>query len=473
MMRLAEALSMIPGARLVGDGGVRFERVHSDTRTLASGDLFVAIRGERFDAHDFLAEARAKGCAAAIAERGLEAAGLAGLEVADTRRALAQLAAAWRRRFEIPLIAVTGSNGKTTVTQMIGSILAAWLGEDGRLVTQGNLNNDIGLPLTLLRLRAAHRAAAVEIGMNHRGEIGELAPLAAPTVALVNNAQREHQEFMQTVEAVARENAQVFAALGPGGAAVFPADDAFTPLWRGLAQGRRQQTFGIDVDAEVYASSRHFSVGEAVYTHGKYGEFSFRLNVPGVHNVRNALAAAACALAAGAPVEAVVRGLESFTPVKGRLVAQRLQAGGSAFTLVDDSYNANPDSVRAAIDVLAAMPAPRWLVLGDMGEVGAQGAAFHREVGAYARERGIERLFALGDLARHAAGAFDEARAGGDAAHYAQRDALADALRSALASEPPASLLVKGSRFMKMEEFVGVVRDWAAQPGRQKGAHAA
>ena len=247
---LADAARWIEGARVVGDAATGVARVHTDTRSLQPGDLFVALRGERFDAHDFLAQARAQGAVAAIAERGLEAAGLPGLEVADSRRALAQLALGSRSRFALPLIAVTGSNGKTTVTQMIASILRAWQGE-AAFATQGNLNNDIGVPLTLLRLDASHRVAVVELGMNHPGEIAELAAIARPTVALVNNAQREHQEFMVSVEAVARENGSVLAALPATGTAVFPADDVYAPLWQSLAASRAVLSFGESADADV------------------------------------------------------------------------------------------------------------------------------------------------------------------------------------------------------------------------------
>ena len=225
------------GGRLVGDGSVQVKRVHSDTRTLEAGDLFVAIKGERFDANDFLADARGKGAVAAIAQPGRLPAGMPGIEVADSKLALGKLANAWRKRYQLPLIAVTGSNGKTTVTQMVASILKAWQ-PSHHFATQGNLNNDIGLPLTLLRLNGSHRIGVVELGMNHPGEIGYLAGIAEPTVALVNNAQREHQEFMATVEAVAQENGSVFTALPRKGVAVFPAGEPFTMLWTGLAQAR-------------------------------------------------------------------------------------------------------------------------------------------------------------------------------------------------------------------------------------------
>ena len=444
MMTLAQAQALLPDAGLVGDGSVVFGRVHSDTRSLRAGDLFVALRGERFDGHAFLAQARAAGAVAALAEQGLAEAGLPGLQVADSRAALAALAGAWRRRMHLPLVAVTGSNGKTTVTQMIASILRAWHG-DAALATAGNFNNDIGVPLTLLGLRAGHRAAAVEIGMNHPGEIAPLAALAAPTVALVNNAQREHLEFMANVASVARENGAVIAALGADGVAVFPADDAHTPLWREIAGARRTLSFALDAPADVRGSADWQGDHWAARIETPAGRFDVALRVAGRHNVKNALAAAACALAAGCPLAAVGEGLAAFAPVKGRSQVQRVALGERAVTLIDDSYNANPDSVRAAIDVLAGLPGPRWLILGDMGEVGDQGPAFHTEVGAYAGARGIEHLWTVGAQSAAAAAAHGAAR------HF---DAM-PALLAALGTMPGASsILVKGSRFMQMEQVV-------------------
>lgn len=390
MMDLALAHKLLPGSTLVGDPATPLLRVHSDTRTLRAGDLFVALKGERFDAHDFLPQARAAGAVAAVAEHGLAEAGLAGLQVADTRAALGTLGANWRARMSLPLIAVTGSNGKTTVTQMIASILRSWVG-DAAFSTEGNFNNDIGVPLTLLRLRQDpdtwHRAAVVELGMNHVGEIAQLARMAAPTVALVNNAQREHQEFMAGVEAVARENGAVIEALGANGTAVFPSDDAHAAVWQALAGTRPTLTFSLEGPSDLVAEAVWSGDHWAAVLHTPAGATAIRLRVAGWHNVKNALAATACALAAGCPLEAVARGLEAFEPVKGRSQVKALQRGGRAVTLVDDSYNANPDSVRAAIDVLATLPGPRWLVLGDMGEVGDQGPAFHAEVGRYAADR--------------------------------------------------------------------------------------
>jgi UDP-N-acetylmuramoyl-tripeptide--D-alanyl-D-alanine ligase len=460
MLTLAEAQALLPGSTLVGDGATCLARVHSDTRSLRLGDLFVALKGERFDAHDFLPRARAAGAAAAIAQHGLVSAGLDGLLVADTRRALGELAAGWRARLALPLVAVTGSNGKTTVTQMIAAILRAWHG-DAAFATAGNFNNDIGVPLMLLRLRAAHRAAVLELGMNHPGEIALLAGMAAPTVALVNNAQREHQEFMASVEAVARENGAVIEALGPDGTAVFPADDAFAPLWRGLAAGRKSLSFGLaPARADVSGSAEWRDGAYAMTLATPAGTATLRLAVAGRHNALNALAAAAGALAAGCPLDAVVRGLEAFEPVKGRSQRRTLEREGLAATLIDDSYNANPDSVRAAIDVLAELPAPRWLVLGDMGEVGAHGPAFHAEVGAYAKTRGIDAFWSAGALCAHAAAAF-----GPEARHFAGVEPLLEALGEAPAF---ATVLVKGSRFMRMERVVDALT--GAAPGASHAA---
>ncbi len=451
MMTLAQAHALLPGSALIGDGTTALYRVHTDTRSLLLGDLFVALKGERFDAHDYLAQARQSGAAAAITERGLAEAGIPGLLVADTQSALTTLARAWRQRMHLPLIAVAGSNGKTTVTQMIASILRAWLG-DAAFATAGNLNNHIGVPLTLLRLRQDealhHRAGVVELGMNHPGEIAELALITAPTVALVNNAQREHQEFMATVEAVALENGAAISALGASGVAVFPADDEHAPVWHRLAGTRPMLTFALTGPADVTCHAEWAGDHWAVLLQTPAGAVTVTLQVAGWHNVKNALAAAACALAAGCPLDAIGRGLEAFEPVKGRSQVKAFMRGERRVALIDDSYNANPDSVRAAIDVLAALPGPRWLVLGDMGEVGDHGPAFHREVGAYAKARGIDALWTAGPASADAALAFPGAR------HF---DGTASLL-AALAQAPEcAAVVVKGSRFMKMEQVVAAL----------------
>lgn len=438
---LAQLIASMPGSQLTADAS--FGSVSTDSRTAQAGALFVALRGETFDAHDFLDQVAARGVAAVVVERLPEGWTLPAIVVPDTLAALGQIANSWRRQYEIPLIGVTGSNGKTTVKEMIAAILAAAFGEGERLATQGNLNNEIGVPLTLMRLEAAHRAAVVELGMNHPGEIARLAAIARPTVGLVNNAQREHQEFMHTVEAVARENGSVFAALPADGVAVYPGDDVYTPLWQGLAAHCRSLSFGLGDACDVRASFTSNGFGNNLKVITPNGAFEVKLAAAGEHNVRNALAAIACALAAGIETGVIVRGLEAFAPVGGRL--QRKQAANGAL-VIDDTYNANPDSMRAAIDVLASYPAPRILVVGDMGEVGAQGKEFHEEIGAYAQARGIETVLATGELSRHlvASGAM----------HFEQFDGLLAALDKQLGSNSDATVLVKGSRFMKMERAV-------------------
>ena len=469
MMSLATALQWLRGGELFGDDSVMVQRVHTDTRTIEPGDLFIALKGERYDANAFLAEAHGRGAAAVICQAGLPDSayprGLPRIEVPDTRIALGELASGWRAQFDLPVIAVTGSNGKTTVTQMIAGILQAHVAalglEGASLATRGNLNNDIGVPLTLLRLRYWHKVAVVELGMNHPGEIAALSAMAQPTVALVNNAQREHLEFMQTVQAVALENGCVISALPATGTAVFPLDDLYTPVWASLAGGRNTLRFAVSaagaevtqaqaVDApffKVECISADWRAGAwQVFARAGGEAFTFALHIAGRHNVKNAMAAAACAIAAGISLEAVSQGLAQFTPVKGRSRALSVSVQGQARTLVDDTYNANPDSVRAAIDVLAELPGPRLLVLGDMGEVGEQGPQFHAEAGRYAQACGIERMVATGELARHAVAAF------GAASHFDSIDTLNAAVADALPHVQ--SVLVKGSRFMRMERVI-------------------
>jgi UDP-N-acetylmuramoyl-tripeptide--D-alanyl-D-alanine ligase len=468
---LSQIAAVIPGARLVNAPAedTAFDGVSTDSRNVAAGALFVALRGEHFDAHDFLPQVAEKGAAAVVAEALPEGWALPAVVVPDTLAALGLIANFWRRQFAIPVIGVTGSNGKTTVKEMIASILAAAFGEDARLATRGNLNNEIGVPLTLMRLGQEHRAAVIEMGMNHPGEIGRLSAIAQPTLAMVNNAQREHQEFMHTVEAVALENGAVLAGLAQDGVAVFPHGDEFTELWRGLAGTRRTITFGLSKDADVSCTFRPDEFGNNVFitidekasgvaTSGAAAsaastplQFFVALQAAGEHNVRNALAAAASAYGAGIAPEDIKRGLEAFAPVSGRL--QRKKALNGA-TVIDDSYNANPDSVRAAIDVLALAEAPRILVLGDMGEVGDSGPEFHEEVGAYAVAKGIEHVLVTGELARHAR------KADSRVEHFDDFTALLAALDARLAqlttldAEPFPTVLIKGSRFMKMERAV-------------------
>jgi len=454
MMSLAEAAGAI-GARLVCGAAAceetRFQSVSTDTRSVGKGQLFVAIRGEFFDGHDFLAMAKERGAVAALVDERHDAnsAPLPLLIADETRQALGRLGRNWRLRFAPALIAITGSNGKTTTKEMLASILRRHAGEDGALATRGNLNTDIGVPMTLLGMRASHRYCAIELGMNHPGEIALLAKIAQPTVALVNNAQREHLEFMQSVEAVAAENASVFDALPGHGVAVLNADDAMAGVFREKAGARRRVEFGIDA-GEVTGSYALKSLESDIVVRTPSGEARATLAIPGLHNVRNALAAAACAHAAGIPADAIGSGLSAFRPYAGRLQVKKTAAGA---TLIDDSYNANPDSVRAAIDVLASCPGPTALVLGDMGEVGQQGPEFHAEVGRYARERGISVLLGLGSATPAAVKAF-----GDGGRHFESAEKLVGEVKGV------TTILVKGSRFMKMEQVV------AALVGEMRGA---
>ena len=439
---LAQLQPHLSGVSLKQDAA--FVGISTDSRSVAAGNLFVALKGEHFDAHDYLEQVAAQGAAAVVVERAPAGLPVPALVVPDARAALGEIAAWWRRQFALPVIGVTGSNGKTTVKEMIAAILTAAHGAEHILATRGNLNNEIGVPLTVFRLDAGCRAAVIELGMNHPGEIAVLSAIAQPVVGLVNNAQREHQEFMASVAAVAEENGAVIRGLPADGVAVFPADDPYTPLWRGYAGARRVLGFGFNREAEVRGSYTPNVFGSDITITAGAQQFSVKLAAAGEHNVRNALAAAACALAIGIDADTVRRGLEAFAPVSGRL--QRKTAANGAL-VIDDTYNANPDSVRAAIDVLAQAAAPRLLVLGDMGEVGDQGPQFHQEVGAYAAARGIERMLTLGELAWHASVAF-----GPGAAHFDDINEINHAAEAGLA--PDTTVLVKGSRFMKMERVV-------------------
>jgi UDP-N-acetylmuramoyl-tripeptide--D-alanyl-D-alanine ligase len=451
MMSLYEAATAT-GGRAEG-AEVRFDGVSTDTRSIGKGQLFVAIRGERYDGHEFLGAARERGAAAALVDekysgdlshgrRDSAASPLPLLVADDTRRALGRLGRHWRLRFAPAVIAITGSNGKTTTKEMLASILRRHAGEAGALATRGNLNTDIGVPLTLLGLRASHRYCAVELGMNHPGEIAMLAEIARPTVALVNNAQREHLEFMQSVEAVAEENASVFGALPADGVAVLNAEDAMAGVFRRRAGTRRRVEFGLQ-GGDVTGRYVMKALQSEIVLKTPSGEVAATLAIPGLHNVRNALAAAACAHAAGIPPEAIGAGLTAFRPYSGRLQVKQTAAGA---TLIDDSYNANPDSVRAAIDVLASCTGPTALVLGDMGEVGSQGPEFHAEVGRYAKEKGINALLAFGSASKDSVAAF-----GSGAKHFEDLNEIPSNLKTI------KTILVKGSRFMRMERVVAAL----------------
>jgi len=449
MMSVRDAAAMLKGS--ASGGNPVFSGVSTDTRSVRAGELFVALRGEKFDGHSFLDQAKKAGAVAAMVDRKFTAKPpLPVVVVEDTKLALGSLAKGWRARFQPTLIAVTGSNGKTTVKEMLAAILRRHAGDEAVLATAGNLNNDIGLPLTLLRLEARHRCCAIELGMNHRGEIATLANIAAPTVALVNNAQREHLEFMHSIEEVAAENASVYGALPADGVAVVNADDAHAAVFRKAAGKRRVIDFGLEKKALVSGGYALKGLESEITIRTPAGEARAMLAIPGLHNVRNALAAAACAFAVGIREKIISEGLSAFRPYTGRLQVKTAIGGA---TLIDDTYNANPDSVRAAIDVLAACPAPTVLVLGDMGEVGEKGSEFHREVGAYARARKVTHLLALGEATRYAVEAF-----GDGGRHF-------DSLEALVASIQGRSILVKGSRFMRMERVI------SALTGATTGGH--
>ncbi|HEX5125752.1 MAG TPA: UDP-N-acetylmuramoyl-tripeptide--D-alanyl-D-alanine ligase [Rhodocyclaceae bacterium] len=461
MMTLAEAAQAIGGDLSdASTGSLTFTSVGTDTRASLSHSLYIALRGERFDGHDFLTQAISSGAVAAMVERTARLAAphkFPLLHVDDTRLGLGKLGGHWRNKFAIPVVGITGSNGKTTVKEMCAAILRV---EHNVLATQGNLNNDIGLPQMLLRLRTEHRAAVLEMGMNHPGEIAYLAALAKPTVAVVTNAQRAHLEGMGEIAKVAIEKGSIYDALGTDGVAVINADDAHAGYWRSINTTRRVVSFGVTNDADVSATFTQLAFGSRVSMRTPNGTTSFDLPVPGQHNVRNALAAAAATLAAGASLDAVVAGLSAYSGTKGRLQVRAAKKGA---VLLDDTYNANPDSVRAGIDVLAATAGRKILVLGDMGEIGDISAQCHDEVGGYAKSQGVDNLLALGDNSAIAARNFGS---GGE--HFTEVEDLLRNLERMLA--PEVVVLVKGSRFMKMErvsDAIATDKSATDKPGKK------
>ena len=443
MFSLGQVATAVAGEANATQYAVAIRAVSTDSRRIEAGDLFVALKGARFDGHDYVADVLARGATAALVSKAYAKRHPHPrlIAVDDSLLGLAALASYWRRQFCMPLIGVVGSNGKTTTKGMCAAILSAHFGERCILATTGNLNNEIGLPTMVLRLHSEVQAAVLEIGMNHPGETAVLAQVALPTVALVNNAQREHQEFMKTVHAVAVEHAALIDALASDGIAVINADDDYAGLWREHAGRRQVLSAGLHQPADVAAKFHATGLGGQLQLATPWGVTEIALGVAGVHNARNAAMAAAASLAIGVPLDAVARGLENFSAVKGRLQQRR---GRDGSTIIDDSYNANPDSVRAAIEVLAAIPGKRILVIGDMGEVGDQAAQYHDEIGGYAKSHGIDLMFCLGQHSRAAAANFGEG-----AAHFDQVAALIKTVKSELCKQ--TTVLVKGSRFMQME----------------------
>ena len=443
MMQLSEAAAMLDVAFTGTDAEVL--RVSTDSRTIQPGDLFFALRGDKFDGGAYAARALQQGAVGVVLDAKQAPEIIHAIRVDDTRLALGTLAAAWRQRFNHPVIGITGSNGKTTVKEMLAAILRLEAGSaDAVLATEGNLNNDIGLPLMLLRLRPAHRYAVLEMGMNHAGEIDYLTRLAQPDVAVAINALTAHIGFLGSVEAIARAKGEIFNGLGNAGIAVFNADDAHAGLWREQNARRPVVDFGLTPTAKVHAQFEPTAFGSRLAVTLPSGTFNVELQVPGEHNVMNALAAAAAASALDTGHRSIVAGLSGFTGVKGRLQRKPALHGS---TLIDDTYNANPDSVKAALAVLAQQPGKKLLVLGDMGELGNDAATMHAQIGLAARAAGVDRLLALGDLTRETVGAF-----GANAMHFERIQELLAELENALA--PDTTVLVKGSRFMQMERVV-------------------
>ena len=447
-------LARILEATLVGpDPG--FAGVSTDTRRLTARELFVALRGPNFDGHDFVPGAAARGAAGAVVERPVDAA-LPWLRVEDSLQALGAIAADWRRRFILPVLAVTGSFGKTTVKEMMAAIAAA-RGEV--LATRGNLNNEIGLPLTLLRLGASHRAAVLELGANHAGEIERLAAICRPSVGVVTAAGPVHLEGFGSLEGVARAKGELFAGLPDDATAVINADDPFAPLWRELAGARSRVHFGLASEAEFRAEALRQSLDPA----GPVLEFRLvtpdgtaevRLGLPGRHNALNALAAAAATWAAGWSLDEIVDGLARVRGVAGRMSLRKARSGA---LLIDDSYNANPTALLAAVEYATALPGETWVVLGDMGELGTASAELHAEAGELARTRGVARLYTIGTESAAAARAYGTPR------HFDSLDALAAELEAELPAE--VNLLVKGSRSMRLEKLVERLVEPPAEPG--------
>jgi UDP-N-acetylmuramoyl-tripeptide--D-alanyl-D-alanine ligase len=441
------ALASIGNGRLVG-ANVPFVSVSTDSRTLSEGALFVALKGPTFDGHEYVGAALQRGAIGALVERELPIA-IPQVVVRDSLKALSDFARAWRREFEIPVVGITGSNGKTTTKEMIGAILSR---RGACLVTQGNLNNHIGVPMTLLRLRREHCAAVIEMGANHQGEIASLSAIAEPTIGIVTNAGAAHLEGFGGLEGVARGKGELFRALPTTGTAIINADDAFADFWRASAANRRVFTFGLSQAADFRARGVQSRVGADGFHN------SFELDTPngaractvalaGVHNLRNALGAAAAAFAAGATLDNISTGLAAVRAVSGRL---NLLPAAHGAQLLDDSYNANPSSLRAGIDALTGLPGEHWLILGDMLELGAGDNELHAEMGAYARQAGVKRLFAIGQRARFAVESF-----GANGEWFANVEALIAKVQGIL--QPDTTILIKGSRANRLERVASAL----------------
>ena len=431
-----------------------FAGVSSDTRTIGQGELFVALRGPRFNANEFLNVAHSAGAAGALVDS-VQNVPLSQIVVHDTQAALERISHVWRNQFSIPLVGVAGSNGKTTAKEMTATILSR---AGNCLATRGNLNNHIGVPLTILRLETANQFAVVEMGANRGGEVAALVRIARPTVGLITNAGAEHLEGFGSLEGVARAEGEMVEGLASDATAVINADDEFAGLWRSLT-GARVVTFGVQKKADFAASDiRTTLAADGFVTHftlvSPIGKAAIELKMGGRHNVSNALAAAAAASAAGATLQHVVAGLSAVRAVPGRLQFKKAASGA---WLIDDSYNANPSSMRAGIDVLAELEGRKWLVLGDMAELGDHSNSAHAEIGTYAREHGIERLYATGPLSVLAVESF-----GAGAKWFPDSQSLSQALGVA---SPDIRMLIKGSRVNRLERVVDALVSAGAKTG--------
>ncbi|MDH5711287.1 MAG: UDP-N-acetylmuramoyl-tripeptide--D-alanyl-D-alanine ligase [Gammaproteobacteria bacterium] len=438
-MSLSQAAIAV-GGKLQGKDAV-FTAVSKDTRTLMQGDLYIALKGENFDGHAFLDQAANMGAVGALVSE-LQSSALPQIYVADTRIALGNLAAEWRRQFKGKLAAITGSNGKTTVKEMCRAILQKQVGEEHVLSTQGNLNNDIGMPMTLLSIRDQHDYAVIEMGANHVAEINYLTKIARPNVAVITNAGPAHLEGFGSIEKVAQAKAEIYGGLVEDGVAIINLDDDYADYWQQLCQGKCVKTFSMKNEkADIYAQA----VDDSAYVFKtESGDIKVSMNVPGRHNVMNALAATAVTLALGASPEDIAAGLNSFAGVSGRL---NVQQGLKGARIIDDTYNANPLSLNAAMDVLTSIQGESILVLGDMAELGGSSESLHFAAGRHAQELGVDRLYATGNLSRHAVVGFGEG-----AEFFEDREALISMLVDQISDA--TTVLVKGSRSMKMENIV-------------------
>jgi len=442
MKRTLSDFAQAVGGKLHGTDR-EYKAVSSDTRTLAGGDLFIALRGPRYNANEFVAGATTAGAAGAVVDT-LQPVAIPQIVVPDTQVALEKAGHAWRSQFSIPVVGVAGSNGKTTAKEMTAAILGA-AGEC--LATRGNLNNHIGVPLTLFRIEAKHRFAVVEMGANAAGEVAHLVEIGRPTVGLITNAGAEHLEGFGSIEGVARAEGEMVAGLKSDATAIINADDQFADMWRGSTPAR-VVTFGVEKSADFRATDSKTSVGpDGFLTRfnlvSPLGQVAIELHMGGRHNIANALAAAAAATAAGAKLEHVAAGLGAVRAVAGRLQFKKTATGA---WLIDDSYNANPSSMNAGIEVLAGLDGRKWLVMGDMAELGEFSESSHKEVGVFAREHGVERLFAIGQLAALAVESFGR---GGQ--WFPDGTAMAEALKGAPAD---VRMLIKGSRVNRLERVV-------------------